>query len=78
MDGNLTSILKSPTSLRRTVKSLYKSAIVLDVGVHTPSETMPGYSSIHMPSNVAYFAHIRHVDITLITVQTYNTTHNDT
>ena len=61
MDGNLTSILKSPTSLRRTDdKSLYKSAIVLDVGIHSPSETMSGYSTIHMPSNVAYFAHIRH------------------
>ena len=61
MDGNLTSILKSPTSLRRTDdKSLYKSAIVLDVRIHSPSETMSGYSTIHMPSNVPYFAHIRY------------------
>ena len=60
-DGNLTSILKSSTSLRLwDNKSLYKSAIVLDVGVHMPMETMSGYSVIHVPHNVAYFAHVRH------------------
>lgn len=60
-DGNLTSILKSPTFLRRTDnKSVYKSSIVLDVGIHMPMETMSGYSVVHVPSDVAYFAHIRH------------------
>lgn len=60
-DGNLTNILKSPTFLRRTDnKSVYKSSIVLDVGIHMPMETMSGYSVVHVPSDVAYFAHIRH------------------
>ena len=60
-DGNLTNILSSPTYVRRTDdKSLYKSSVVLDVGVHFPGKIMSGYEVIHVPSHVAYFAHIRH------------------
>ena len=60
-DGNITTVLKSRTARRLSDnKSLYRSSIVLDVGIHMPMETMSGYSVIHVPSNVAYFAHVRH------------------
>ena len=60
-DGNFTRLLKSNAAQRLTDnKSLYKSSIVLDVGIHMPMEIMSGYSVIHVPSNVAYFAHVRH------------------
>ena len=57
-DGNITKALKSNTAKRLTDnKSLYKSSIILDMGIHMPMEHMSGYSVIHVPSNVAYFAH---------------------
>ena len=60
-NGNITMILKSRTARRLTDnKSLYKSSVVLDVGIHMPMESMSGYSVIHVPSDVAYFAHVRH------------------
>ena len=60
-DGNITKMLKSPTARRLSDnKSLYKSSVVLDVGVHMPMESISGYSVIHVPSDVAYFAHVRH------------------
>ena len=65
-DGNMTNILKSKKSKRRPEpKSLYKSSMVLDVGTHHPRKWLPGYSVKNVPSNVAYFAHVRHArDVT--------------
>ena len=61
VDGNITKMLRSPTARRLSDnKSLYKSSVVLDVGVHMPMESISGYSVIHVPSDVAYFAHVRH------------------
>ena len=61
-DGNLTAILKSKTALRlNDNKSLYRSSMVLDVGIHRPMDSMSGYHIIHVPSDVAYFAHVRPV-----------------
>jgi hypothetical protein len=60
-DGNITKMLRSGTERRLSDnKSLYKSSVVLDVGIHMPMESISGYSVIHVPSNVAYFAHVRH------------------
>jgi hypothetical protein len=60
-DGNVTKMLKSSTARRLSDnKSVYKSSTVLDVGVHMPMESIAGYSVIHVPSDVAYFAHVRH------------------
>ena len=59
-DGNVTAALKSNTAKRLSDnKSLYRSSIVLDVGIHMPMESMSGYSIIHVPNDVAYFAHVR-------------------
>ena len=61
LDGNVTNMLISSTARRLSDnKSLYKSSIVLDVGIHMPMESIAGYSVIHVPSDVAYFAHVRH------------------
>lgn len=60
-DGNITKMLISTTERRLSDnKSLYKSSVVLDVGIHMPMESISGYSVIHVPSHVAYFAHVRH------------------
>ena len=60
-DGNITKMLRSATEKRLSDnKSLYKSSILLDVGIHMPMESIAGYSIIHVPSSVAYFAHVRY------------------
>ena len=60
-DGNITKMLMSTTERRLSDnKSLYKSSVVLDVGIHMPMESISGYSVIHVPNDVAYFAHVRH------------------
>ena len=60
-DGNMTKILKSNKSKQLPeLKSIYKSSMVLDVGIHKPRQKISSYSVENVPSNVAYFAHIRH------------------
>ena len=60
-DGNMTKILKSKKSKQRNEsKSLYKSSMVLDVGIHHPRKSLSSYSVKTVPSEVAYFAHVRH------------------
>ena len=60
-DGNMTKYLKCSKTIKlRQYKSLFKSSMVLDVGIHTPSKSISGYSLKYVPSKVAYFAHVRY------------------
>ena len=60
-DGNMTKFLKCSKTIKlRQYKSLFKSSMVLDVGIHTPSKSISGYSLKKVPSKVAYFAHVRY------------------
>ena len=59
-DGNMTKILKSKKSKKLPEhKSVYKSSMVLDAGIHRPLKTIPGYSVKDVPIHEAYFAHVR-------------------
>ena len=59
-DGNMTKILKSNKSKQlRGYKSIYKSSMVLDVGIHSPRKSISGFSVRKVPIEEAYFAHVR-------------------
>ena len=58
--GNLTASLRSQKHIERSEdKSAHQIRAVVDVGVHTALELMPGYKISYVPKKMAYFAHLR-------------------
>ena len=58
--GNLTASLRSQKHIERSEgKSAHQIRAVVDVGVHTALDLMPGYKISYVPKKMAYFAHLR-------------------
>ena len=58
--GNLTASLHSQKHIERSEsKSAHQIRAVVDVGVHTAFDLMPGYKISYVPKKMAYFAHLR-------------------
>ena len=59
-DGNLTATVHYPKTMKlKDTKSAYQQLSLVDVGAHHAMVSIPGYRENRVPSNEAYFAHLR-------------------
>ena len=58
-DGNVTAHLLSYKSFKRDEgKSGHRLSAVLDIGIHKSCVILPGYDTVEVPSEAAYWAHV--------------------
>ena len=59
-DGNVTAIVSyDRTKARNETKSGHQLKALVDAGVHSAMELLPGYVKNYVPSSEAYYAHLR-------------------